>query len=62
MKFNQLADDAGENFELAQAVNFAELAKQAQLQAQFSQLQNQYSNYFNNFFKNLHSAFSIGVI
>ena len=39
MKFNQLVDDAAaEKIEIAQALNFADLAKQAQLQAQFSQL------------------------
>ena len=42
MKFNQLVDDAAEKFEVAQDVNFAHLAKQEQLQAQFSQLQSQY--------------------
>ena len=36
MKLNHLVDDATEKFEVAQAVNFADLAKQAQLQAQFS--------------------------
>ena len=44
MKFNQLVDDAAEKFELAQAVIFTDLAKQAQLQAQFSQLQSEYNN------------------
>ena len=29
MKFDQLVDDAAENFEVARAVNFADLAKQA---------------------------------
>ena len=52
MKFNQGVDDAAENFEAAQAVNFADLAKQAQFQAQFSQLQSDYNNYFNKFFIN----------
>ena len=52
MKFNQLEDDAAENFAVAQAVVFAELAKPAQLQAQFSQLQSQYINYFNKLFIN----------
>ena len=37
-------------FEVAQAVNFADLANQAKLQAKFSQLQSQYNNYFNEFF------------
>ena len=50
MKFKQLVDDAAENVEVAQAINFADLAKQAQLQAQFSQLHSQYSNYFNKLF------------
>ena len=36
MKFNQFVDDAAEKFEVARAVSFADLAKQAQLQAQFS--------------------------
>ena len=40
MKFNQLVDDAAEEFEVARAVKFADLAKQTQLQAQFSQLRN----------------------
>ena len=44
MKFNQLVDDAAEQFEVAQSVNFADLAKQAQLQAQFYQLQSEYNN------------------
>ena len=35
MEFNQIVDDAVQKFEVAQAVNFADLAKQAQLQAQF---------------------------
>ena len=48
MQFNQLVDDAAEKFEVAQAVNFADLA----LQAQFSQLQSEYNNYFNNLFFN----------
>ena len=52
MKFNQLLDDAAKKKEVAQAVNFTDLAKQAQLQAQFSQLQSQYNNYFNKFFIN----------
>ena len=38
-KFNQSKDDAAKNFEVAQAVIFADIAKQAQLQAQVSQLQ-----------------------
>ena len=32
MKLNQLVDDAAEKFEVAQAVNFADPSKQAQLQ------------------------------
>ena len=52
MKFNQLVDDAAEQFEVAQSVNFADLAKQAQLQAQFYQLQSQYNIYFNKLFIN----------
>ena len=52
MKFNQLVDDAAEKFEAALTVNFADLAKQAQLQAQFSQLRNEYNNYFNKLFIN----------
>ena len=50
MKFNQLVDDAAKKFEVAQAVNFADIAKQAKLQAHFSQLQNQCNNYVNKFF------------
>ena len=38
MKFNQLVDDAAEKIQVARAVIFADLAKQAQLQAQFLQL------------------------
>ena len=45
MQFNQLLDDAAEKFEAAQAVIFADLAKQAQIQAQFSQLQSDYNIY-----------------
>ena len=52
MKLNQLVDDAAENFEVAQAINFADLSKQAQLQAQYSQLRTEYNNYFNNLFIN----------
>ena len=47
MKFNQLVDDAAENFEVARTVNFADLAKQAQLQAKFSQLRTEYNDYLN---------------
>ena len=32
MKFNQPVDDPAEKFEVARAVNFADLAKQATLQ------------------------------
>ena len=52
MKFNQLVDDAAEKFEEARAVNFADLAKQEQLQAQFSQLRTEYNDYFNKLFIN----------
>ena len=52
MKFNQLVDDAAEKFEVARAVNFADPAKQAQLQAQFSQLRTQYNDYLNKLFIN----------
>ena len=52
MKFNQLVDDAAENLEVALAVNFADLAKQAQLKAQFSQLRTEYNDYFNKLFIN----------
>ena len=53
MKFHQLVDDATEKFEITQAVNFADFAKQAQLQAQFSQFsQNEYSNKFQKLFIN----------
>ena len=52
MKFNQLVDDAAEKFEVARAVNFADLAKQAQLQAQFSQLRTEYNDYFEKLFIN----------
>ena len=52
MKFNQLVDDAAEKLEVAQAFNFADLAKQAHLQSQFSKLQTENNNYFNKFFIN----------
>ena len=64
MKFNQLVDDAVKKFEVARAVNFADLAKQAQLQAQFSQLRTDKNDYFNKLFisaKNSSSAVLIGV-
>ena len=48
MKFNQLVDDAAEKFEVAGAVNFADRAKHAQLQAQFSKIRTEYNDYFNN--------------
>ena len=50
MKFNQLVVNAAENFEAARAVIFADLAKQAQLKAQFSQLRTEYNDYFNKLF------------
>ena len=52
MEFNQLDDDAAEKFEVSSAVNFADLAKQAQLQAQFSQLCTEENDYFNKLFIN----------
>ena len=52
MKFNQLVDDTAEKFEVTQAVNFADLARPAKLQKQFSQLKNQYNNCFNKLFIN----------
>ena len=52
MKFNQLVDDAAEKFEVTRAVNFADPAKQAKLQAQFSQLRTEYNDYFNELFIN----------
>ena len=52
MRFNQLVDDAAEKFEVASAVNFANLAEQAQLQAQFSSLRTEYHDYFNKLFIN----------
>ena len=52
MKFNQLVDDAVEKFEVARAVNFADLAKQAHLEAQFSQPQSENKIYFNKPFIN----------
>ena len=48
MKFNQLRDGAAEKFDVAQAVNFEDLAKQAQLQAHFSHLQSDCNNYLLN--------------
>ena len=65
MKFNQLADKADENFEVAQAVNFADLAKQAQLQTQFSQCKKNKTTILINYFlteTNLHFAVLIVVI
>ena len=64
-KFNQLVDDTARKFEVAQAVDFADLAKQAQLRAQFSQFQTQYIKYFNKFLlteKKLQFTVLIGVI
>ena len=52
MKLNQLVTGAAEKFEVAQAVKFADLVKQAHLQAQFSQIQSEYNNYFNKLFIN----------
>ena len=46
-KFNQLKADDSQKFEVPQAVNFADLARQAQLVAQYSQMQSQYTHYFN---------------
>ena len=46
MKFNQLVDDAAKKFEVARAVNFADLAKQAQ----FSKLRTEYNDCFNKLF------------
>ena len=45
-------DDAAETFEVAQAINFADLAQQAQSQAQYLQLQSQHANKFNKLFIN----------
>ena len=52
MEFNQLVDDAAQKFEVSRAVNFADLAKQGQLQAQFSQLRTEHIYYFNKLFIN----------
>ena len=52
MKFNQLVDDAAKKFEVARVVKFEDLAKQAQLQAQFSQLRTEYNDHFNKLFIN----------
>ena len=52
MKFNQLVDEAAEKIEVAQAVNFVDLARFAQIRAQYSQLQSQYTNYFIKLFIN----------
>ena len=46
IKFNQFIDNAAEKFEVAQAVNFADFAKQAQLHAQFLQLQDRIQQLF----------------
>ena len=42
MKFNPLVDDAAEKFEVARAVIFADLARQAQLKV--SQLRTEYND------------------
>ena len=52
MRFKQLVDDKAEKFEVARAVNFADLAKQTQLQAQFSRRRTDYNDYFNELFIN----------
>ena len=52
MKFRQLVDDAAEKFKVARAVYFADFAKRAQLQAQFSQSRTEYNDYFNKLFIN----------
>ena len=52
MKLNQLVDDAAEKFEVARAVYFADLEKQAQLQAQFSKLRTEFHDYFKKLFYN----------
>ena len=49
-KFNQLVDDAAIKFVVARAINFADLAKQAQLQAQFSQSRTDHNDYLNKIF------------
>ena len=46
MKFNHSVADAAEKLEVARAVNFSDLAKQAQLQTQFSKLRTEYNDYF----------------
>ena len=46
----ELVDDAAEIFDVSQAVSLADLAKQAEIQAQYSQLQSQNTNYFNKLF------------
>ena len=46
MKFRQLVDDAVEKFGVAKALKFADLARQAQLQARYSQLESQYKKPF----------------
>ena len=50
MKIHQLVDDAAEKFEVARAVNFADLSKQAQFPAQISRLRTEYNDYFNKLF------------
>ena len=52
LNINHLVDDAAETFEVAQAVNFADLARQAQSQAQYLQLQSEHANYINKLFIN----------
>ena len=48
MKFNPLVDDTAEKFEVARAVIFADLTRQAQLKV--SQLRTEYNDYFNRLF------------
>ena len=47
-----------QKFQVALAINFADLARQAQLQSQLSQLQNQYTIYFKKFLINV-KAFTL---
>ena len=58
LNFNQIVDNALEKFEVARAVKFVDLSKQAQLQEQFLQ-QSQYTTCFNKLFIN-GKEFTIG--
>ena len=62
---NKSIADTAEKFKVAHAISFANHAKHAQSQAQFSQLQNQSPDYFKKLFisrKNFDFVASTGLI